>query len=228
MISDAGTILIDVTRDAAMQLRALDAVDLALLTHAHRDASGGLPVLDRWLRAPLPIYASHDTVRALRSRHPRLSRVALHAASSQRTFAWRDWRITSLAVPHARDCTTVAWRLESPEFSIVYASDVARLTRGLRELAVRCDLLVLDGAMWQRTIFTHLEIQATAPIVATWPVRRVLFTQLGRSTPDHGVLDAWLHAFDPRFGAAYDGLVCTFGPRPARRMRERALHRVVA
>jgi len=225
--SDAGTILIDVSRHAAPQLRALDGVDLVLLTHAHRDASGGLPILDHWLRSPLPIYASHASVRVLRARYPHLSRVKLHAAASAMTFVWRDWHITPLTVPHARDCTTLAWRLESRDSSIVYASDVARLTPGLRELADRCDLLVLDGAMWQRTIFTHLEIQAAAPIVATWPVRRVLFTQLGRSTPDHAVLDAWLHAFDPRFGAAYDGLVCTLAPRRAPRLRERALHRVV-
>jgi phosphoribosyl 1,2-cyclic phosphodiesterase len=204
--SDAGTILIDVGRDAATQLRSLDSIDLVLLTHAHRDASGGLPVLERRARSQLPIFASRDTVRRLRARHPRLTRVELHAVTSRATFAWRDWRITPLSVPHARDCATFAWRLDGAGCSIVYASDVARLTRGLRELADRCDLLVLDGAMWQRTIFTHLEIQATAPIVATWPVRRVLFTQLGRSTPKHEVLDAWLRAFDPRFAAAYDGL----------------------
>jgi len=222
VISDAGTILIDVSRDAAIQLRSLDGIDLALLTHAHRDASGGLPVLDRRLRSPLPIYASRDTVRTLRARHPRLARVDLHAAASGTTFAWRDWRITPLSVPHARDCSTLAWRLDCAGRSIVYASDVARLTRGLHDLADRCDLLVLDGAMWQRSIFTHLEIQATAPVIATWPVRRVLFTQLGRSTPAHEVLDAWLHAVDPRFAAAYDGLGLELDARrgvPRRRAR---------
>lgn len=205
IISEAGTILIDITRDAPTQLRLVDRVDLALITHAHRDASGGLRVLDRQQPTPLPVYAAYDTVHRLQQRHPRLGHVELHGIASGATFSWHDWRITALTVPHARDCTTFAWRLQHGRRSIVYASDVARLTRDLRKLATDCDLLVLDGAMWQRTIFTHLEIQATAPVVARWPVQRVMFTQLGRSTPDHETLAAWLFAFDPRFEPAYDG-----------------------
>ena len=86
--------------------------------------------------------------------------------------------------------------------AIIYASDVARLDRRL----ARCDLLILDGATWRRRIFTHLELASAARIVVRWPTRRVLFTQLGRSTPEHAALDRWLGALDPRLGAAYDGL----------------------
>ena len=206
ILSEDGTILIDVTRDVATQLRALDRVDLALLTHPHRDASGGVPALDRWLPAPVPLVSSRATIRTLRARHRGLAHLELRGVTSGRPFAWHRWQITPLAVPHARDCTTFAWRLRRGRRSIIYASDVARLTRGLATLASTCDLLVLDGAMWRRRIFTHLEIGATVPIVARWRVGRVVLTQLGRSTPGHGALDRWLHAFDPRFGAAYDGL----------------------
>jgi phosphoribosyl 1,2-cyclic phosphodiesterase len=206
VVSDVGTILIDVTRDFVTQARALDRVDLVLITHAHRDASGGVARLDRWLGAPASLRASRDTIGALRARHRRFEHLELRGVRSGAPFTWRGWRITPLVVPHARDCTTFAWRLKRGRCSIVYASDVARLTRGLASLAARCDLLVLDGAMWRRRIFTHLEIQAAIPIVARWSARRVLLTQLGRSTPPHEHLDRWLRGFDARFGAAYDGL----------------------
>lgn len=215
--STAGAILVDVTRDFARQARAVERIDRVLITHAHRDACGGLPQLERWLAAPVPLASSRATVRAIRARYRRLDHLALEAVASGASVAWRGWRLTALEVPHAEDCTTFAWRLARGGLSIVYASDVARLTPALAALCGGCDLLVLDGAMWGRRLFSHLEIQATVPLVARWPVRRVLLTQLGRSTPAHAALDRWLRAFDPRFGAAYDGLVVELAPHaPAR------------
>lgn len=204
-------ILIDATRDFAEQVRRIAAVDVVLLTHAHRDATGGILQLDRWLRSRIPVWASHGTVEALRARHRRLVHLDLRAAPSRSPIDWRGSRFVPLLVPHARDCTTFAWRIECGNASIVYASDVARLTRSLEMLCENCDLLVLDGAMWRRRIYTHLEIAATVHVVKRWSARRILFTQLGRSTPDHAVLDRWLRGIDPRIGAAYDGLEIEVG-----------------
>jgi glyoxylase-like metal-dependent hydrolase (beta-lactamase superfamily II) len=49
--ASGGRILIDATRDFAAQARRLPGIDLVLLTHAHRDASGGIPSLQGWLAA---------------------------------------------------------------------------------------------------------------------------------------------------------------------------------
>jgi len=214
--SEDGAILIDVTRDFAAQARALERVDLVLVTHAHRDASGGVPQLERWLGArpvpAVPLLAARGTLAALRRRHVRLDHLALRAIRSRATRIWRGWRISALAVPHALDCTTYAWRLDHRSGSLVYASDVARLTPELASFSAGSDLLVIDGAMWCRKIYTHLEIQSALPVLGRWPVRRVLFTQLGRSTPPHGRLEAWLRARAPHVGAAYDGLELELEP----------------
>lgn len=208
--ADTTAILVDVTRDFATQARALDEVELVLLTHPHRDAAGGLPQLERWLarrRAqPVPVISAAATRRALRLRHRRLDHLELRSIRPAETVTWRGFQLRALVVPHARDCTTLAWRIECGARTIVYASDVARLTPRLAAFCAGCDLLVLDGAMWRRRIYTHLEIRSTVPMLARWPVRRVLFTQLGKSTPTHARLDAWLRAADPRFGAACDGM----------------------
>lgn len=214
--SPSGRVLVDVTRDFARQARRLGGVDLAVLTHAHRDASGGLRALDRSVASHVTVLGARRTVRALQARH-RLAHLELRAVASAAPIAWRDWRFVPLAVPHARDCTTFAWRIEHAGIAMVYASDVARLTAPLAALCAGCDLVVLDGATWRRRIFTHLELRATAPVVARWPVRRVLFTQLGRSTPEHEALDRWLRAVDPRLGAAYDGLALELSARSRRR-----------
>lgn len=204
-------ILIDATRDFAEQVRRITAVDAVLLTHAHRDATGGILQLDRWLRSRVPAWATHRTVEALAARHRKLVHLDVRAAVSRSPIDWQGSRFVPLLVPHARDCTTFAWRIECGGASIVYASDVARLTRPLEKLCTHCDLLVLDGAMWRRQLYTHLEIAATVRVVKHWSARRILFTQLGRSTPDHAILDRWLRDIDPRIGAAYDGLQLELG-----------------
>jgi phosphoribosyl 1,2-cyclic phosphodiesterase len=193
-------ILIDVTRDFAEQARWLTTLDLALITHPHRDASGGLAQLARWTKTPLPVWSAPSTIETLRARYRRLEPLQLVGVRRPRRVG--DVSIAPLVVPHAADCTTVAWRIAHLGRSIIYASDLSRLDRRL----ARCDLLIVDGATWKRRIFTHLEIERTAQVITRWPAGRVLFTQLGRSTPEHAALDRWLRAFDPRFGAAHDGL----------------------
>jgi len=203
----ATTVLVDVTRDFSRQVRPLRQIDLVLLTHAHRDATGGIPALARWLAARerrAAMWSAAATLRALEARHRRLA--PLERVPFRGARAWHGLAIAGCVVPHAADTTTLAWRIAYGGRTLVYASDVARLERPLRALSRGCDLLILDGATWRRRIFTHLELRSAALEVARWPVRRVLFTQLGRSTPPHEQLEAWLRAVDPRLGAAHDGL----------------------
>lgn len=211
-------ILIDVTRDFALQARSIDRVHLVLVTHPHRDAAGGLPQLERWLAARgsrVPLLTARATARTVRARHPRLDHLDVSAVPIGRPVSRCGWQVSALAVPHAADCTTLAWRLDRARCSIVYASDVAHLTPAFARFCARADLLVIDGAMWGRSLFTHLRIEDTLPVVASWPIGRVLFTQLGRSTPSHDRLDAWLNHRVRFAGAAYDGmeLVCRARPR---------------
>ena len=210
---DAGTVLVDVTRQFAEQSAALGVPDGVLLTHAHRDACGGLPALDRWLArragGPVPVLAAPGTVAVLRDRYRRLAHCELVVVPERRPRALGGWTVDAVVVPHAREpnIPTYAWRLRDGEATIVYASDVARPTAELRRFARGATLLVVDGATWGRRIFTHLRIDADLPELCTWPVDRIVLTQIGRSAPPHAELSRAVARLCPRARPAYDGLV---------------------
>jgi phosphoribosyl 1,2-cyclic phosphodiesterase len=213
VVSDRRTrILLDVTRDFDAQSHQLDGVlDAVLVTHAHRDASGGLPRLARWQAMqdgrPLPVLASAETVAAVRARHRRLAPLVLTVIAAGETMRFGSFDATPLLVPHARDPhhPTYAWRLGGTR-TIVYASDLARLEPALRAFARAAEVLVIDGAMWGRPLFSHLRIDRELPHLCRWSVGRIVLTQIGRTAPGHEELRRRVVALCPRARPAYDGM----------------------
>lgn len=125
------------------------------------------------------------------------------------------WRLTPLEVPHAARSVgrTYAWKLINGRRSIVYASDLARLTPELERFASGASILVIDGAMWRRRLFTHLTIDDALPSLCRWKVGRILVTQIGRSAPPHATLTREMHARCPRARPAWDGMVVALEPK---------------
>jgi hypothetical protein len=83
---------------------------------------------------------------------------------------------------------------------------VARLEPPLARLSRGADLLVVDGAMWGRTLFSHLTIDRELPGLCRWPVERILLTQIGRTAPAHARLAREVAALCPRAAPAWDGM----------------------
>ena len=99
-----GSLLMDATRHFAQQSTHIDDLDGVLLTHAHRDASGGLHAVDRWIDRrgyeSLPILAAPDTLALLQHRYRRLVHCELvPGAGEPRTLA--KWVVDAVIVPHA-------------------------------------------------------------------------------------------------------------------------------
>jgi ribonuclease BN (tRNA processing enzyme) len=213
----AGKLLIDATRDFAQQISRVDALDGVLLTHAHRDACGGIPALERWITSkaqrPVPVLAAPETLASLRRRYRRLDHCDLVEVTAGRRLRLAGWWIDVLVVPHARQrhVPTYAWRLRDDDVTVVYASDVARPTPALRRFVRGATLFVVDGATWGRRIFSHLRIDADLPELCTWPVDRIVLTQIGRSAPPHQQLVREVRRLCSRARPAYDGLVLRAG-----------------
>lgn len=209
-------VLIDATRDVGSQLPSRSGVTAAelgavLLTHGHRDASGGIPALRRMRPADseqLPVLASDQAHEVLRSRYARLDHLLARSVEPHTPVVLGELVAEAVEVPHApeRRFRTYAWRIGRGDTSFVYVSDLARPTDALRKLAAGTDLLVADGATWGQRIFSHLRIDEDLPVLCGWDVGRILLTQLGRSVPEHHVLQRELRTLCPRATPAYDGL----------------------
>ena len=212
LIDGEAAILIDVTRHFAAQSKAVSRLDAVLVTHAHADAAGGMASLRRWSRGrddgPIPVYASVETIHVLERRFRRLDHCRFVAVDDGDRHRVGPWSIGARTVPHAREARyrTLAWRLARQGTRLVYASDLSRLTPELERFSRGASLLVIDGAMWGRQIFTHLTIDRELPELCAWKVGKIILTQLGRTLPEHGQLERQVAGLCARARPAYDGL----------------------
>lgn len=219
LVEAGGTVLLDVTRHFVEQAAGLRRLDAILLTHAHRDAAGGVPgpaALVAGARSTAPAaLAPPEAVAVLRRRHRRLEHVDLVAVEPGEGVAVGALRTAAAEVPHVRDprFRTYAWRLSPGRTAVAYASDVARLEAPLERLARSAGVLAVDGAMWRRTLFAHLTIDRELPRLCRWPVGRSLLTQIGRSVPPHEEIERSARELCPHAAPAWDdGLVVEVGP----------------
>ena len=143
---------------------------------------------------------------AVERRFRRLGHVQPIAARPGRRFAIGSLTVRAVSVPHARDTPTLAWRIGDSDRALVYASDVARLTSQLARAADAAQLLIVDGAMWRRSLYTHLRIDHAVPELCRWPVGRIVLTQIGRSAPRHEDLVREVAALCPRAAPGFDGM----------------------
>jgi ribonuclease BN (tRNA processing enzyme) len=202
-------VLLDVPRHT-VQDGGAGELDAVLLTHAHRDAAGGLARLAAARRAsdagPLRVLVGPGTAVILRRRVRRLEPLQLTEVRPGTGASVGPLAVAALGVPHARDVPTVAWRLSAGGRTLVYASDVAELTAELERFCRGASLLVIDGAMWRRRLYTHLTIDRELPRLCGWSAERIVLTQIGRTAPPHERLARAVAELCPRAGAAYDGL----------------------
>jgi phosphoribosyl 1,2-cyclic phosphodiesterase len=213
LVDGPARVLVDVTRHFGEQCANVPDLDAVVLTHAHRDAAGGIAALRRWCAArrhpPLAVHASPQAIAVLRTRHRRLDGLDLIGVEPRQPRRIGGLDVVALEVPHAREARfrTYAWRFGDGASSVVYASDVARLEPALRRLSDGAEMLVIDGAMWRRSLFAHLTADRALPKLCTWRVGRILLTQIGRTAPRHDVLAREVEALCPRAAPAWDGLV---------------------
>ena len=125
LVAGPATLLIDVTRHFGVKRERLPAPDAVLLTHAQRDAAGGIAALRRRRMASahgrLPVLASPQAIGVLRERYAALEPLEPIAIEPDEPRAVGPLEIVAAEVPHARQSRlrTYAWRLRHGTSSVV-------------------------------------------------------------------------------------------------------------
>ncbi len=210
-IQNRSSILIDVTHNFNQQVTTIENIDCVLLTHAHKDAIGGLPQLERWLRTKnsVNIFCHPKTIETIKRNYKRLKKFRFFEINNGEQRVIGDFRICAIEVPHAlsENFPTFAWKIEDKlKKTIVYASDIGLITTSFSRFCQNIDLLILDGAMWEKKIFSHIRIDQELKEICTWDIKKILLTHIGKTAPPHETLRRRLKFICRKAFPAFDGM----------------------
>ncbi len=215
--SNAGArILVDTSTDLRNQLLAtgIEAVDAVVWTHDHADHCHGIDDL-RPMRfgrnAPLPGYASTNTVRRLKQRfgyvfagkygYPTI--VHLEPLGTVKIVA--GFALESCEMPHG-PITSTAFRFENDGKSIGYATDFSEISDEMIELFKNVDILVTD-CLRREFHPTHASLEMAVDFGARTGAGLTVLTHLDKSM-DYAALSA---ETPPNVLVGYDGMEIDLG-----------------
>jgi phosphoribosyl 1,2-cyclic phosphate phosphodiesterase len=183
-------ILVDTPPDLRSQLldREITRIDAVFWTHDHADHCHGIDDL-RPLRygrgGPIPGYAASETVHRLRQRfgyvfagqfgYPTI--VSLDDLQSLRIC--EGFGISNCQMPHGPAQST-GYRFECDGKSIGYATDFSEITRGMVDLFLGCDVLVVD-CLRREPHPTHAHLGMALELTDAARVGRAVLTHLDKS-----------------------------------------------
>lgn len=207
------SILIDVTTFFAHQLKWIKKVDAILITHAHKDAVGGINQLVSWMGrkniAGVPLFSHPQTIRKIREHFSKTDPLILTAIEAGHSFKIGQITVTPFLVEHSIQAgfPTLGFHFSLNGKKLVYVSDVASWDGKVEKLMKNADILIIDGAMWGKKMVAHLDIKEILPKICKWPVKKIIFTQIGHTAPKHEILQKEIEKICPKSQPAYDGRV---------------------
>jgi len=210
--NDAGRrLLVDTPTDLRSQLldRGIGRIDAVFWTHDHADHCHGIDDL-RPLRygrgGPIPGYAASETARRLRQRFSYVfhGEFGYHTIVNLEDLAslriCEGFGIASCQMPHGPAQST-AYRFDCDGASIGYATDFSEITRGMVELFLGCDILVVD-CLRREPHPTHAHLGMALELAEATRSQRTVLTHLDKSM-DYATLASEVPA---HVIVGYDGL----------------------
>lgn len=201
----AGNLLIDVTQHFEKQSKYINKINAICITHGHLDAIGGIKYLPL---AKNPLYTLPQTIAIIKKHFPG-NNISFNPVTPYQTYKIIDMQMTPFLVEHSlqKGFPTLGFHFVFPNnTSLVYVSDVARWNKKAYALMEKAETLVIDGAMWNAKMPSHLDIKVILPILCKWKNKQVIFTQIGKTAPNQNILKREIKKMCPKALPAYDGM----------------------
>ena len=208
-------LLIDCSPDFLEQIRRekIKKIDYVIITHAHRDASGGTKRLNEWTKNKITIYSHKQTIKKIKSRYSNLDKLKFQTLKPYQRFKAANLDIMPLPVKHCvldeKSFPTFAYKF--PKF--IYCSDVIKIPAKSAKHFKNCPNLILDAAMYfKRKFITHLNTKQAIEFANQHKVKNLYLTQIGHSYPPYQLAQKEINQFvkknkiKTKVILAYDGL----------------------
>lgn len=219
-----GNILIDISEDFKKQARLISKIDAILITHGHRDAIGGISQLRNFVKSSIPLYTLPETIRIIKRKFKQTDHLKFYPLKPFKPFQLfginpvrkgfsNGVKIIPFKVRHSiqKGFPTLGFKFYFPGgYKLTYISDTggwsAEGGKKVQNLISGSDLLVLDGAMWGKKLIAHLDMKEVTPQTKSWGIKKLIFTQIGRTAPSYEILKKELKKMYDKAQPAYDGM----------------------
>ncbi|WP_281194553.1 MBL fold metallo-hydrolase [Halorubrum sp. F4] len=157
LLEDDGRFLFDATPDVRFQLAEIP--DGVFLTHAHLGHLSGLLYLGRESADTdeVPVYATAGLGDVIEENDPLCSLVSnrnvdLRSVADGASVSLETTSITPIRVDHRESLPTgtLSYRIDGPDRSLLYMSDIDTLTTHAESLIRNVDVALVDGTFWNR------------------------------------------------------------------------------
>jgi phosphoribosyl 1,2-cyclic phosphodiesterase len=201
----ASYVLIDATHDWSEQASVALSVTDVVLTSSSRDAAGGLGALDRWADRSIQLLAPKPLWSELKKKYGPFENIEHVRLDAGKPTVVGDLEITAFALSDGANVgASYGYRFESGRKCVTYASDFKEIPEASQRYFEDNDLLVVDGAGWDKDLPTHRGVLNHLTDYVTGRNEVLLFTNIGRSAPPHATASAAVRRVYHRADVAYD------------------------
>jgi len=203
-------ILVDVTNHFKKQIKGINNLKAILITHAHKDAIGGMNQLREWQRKVcvdrIRLYSLKETIKKIKERFKEANNLEFINLKPYKSFKIDNLKIIPFKVKHSIQKGFPTLGFYFSDLKLVYASDVDELNKDLEKYSKKSKILIIDGAMWGKKLIAHLDIKEVLPRVCKWKVNKIIFTQIGKTAPKYEILRKEIKKIYSKALPAYDGM----------------------
>ncbi|TNF31305.1 MAG: hypothetical protein EP329_12565 [Deltaproteobacteria bacterium] len=207
-------LLLDVTHDFEEQVEMALSVTGVVVTNPSRDAAGGLGNLDRWVDAETPFYAPEDLWKDIVARYGPFKQLVHVPLEPCVPLAVAELHLTAFPLETSTGADAAAnygYHVDTGKKKITYASDVKVIPPESEPFFRDNDLLVVDGAGWDKDLPTHRGALNHLPTYIELGNQKVVFTDIGRAAPPHTLATSAVRRVSHRAEVAYDFMKVPLG-----------------